>query len=995
VVAEARAADRFWGNIFGGTFGDPVNWQGGSAAGPGDVAHLGLTTNPLLLQRIYTVDFAANATNQALVIEDDFVTFDLNGNTYITTLASGNEIGTVSGRSGRLTITDGIMNVDLGSELFIGSVANAAGALTVTTGGELGSLGGKPLVVVGQLGSGTLTVENGGLIDSASVTIGNQAGSDGTATITGAASELTAEGLVIGGAGTGTLNIDGGSVTSASPVIIGEAAGSQGEVNVTTGTLTIINNDNLGGTEVFVGNSGTGTLNVEAGGHLSVMEVGMAVGRNPGSTGTVTILGTATIRFIGVRSGSTLNILDGGRIDAITSPGTAASLNIGGAVNVDGSGSVFDSDRDIWIGFTESEATLNVTNGGMVTVADFANIEIGLNPDSVGTLNITNGGVVRFAAFGKVLIGNEFNSDGVVNVSGPGSKLTCNELLFGGPFQSNGAATGALNITMGGEVTSTRSEIGIFERLGDVVTIDGAGSIWTNTGELDAGGLASAAIVVRNGAELRSGAMRVGQTGLGTLHVSSGAVVIVDDSIETASEPLSSGTIMVEDEGSTLTASDLYVGGSAGAAGGTGRIEIQDGSVNVDRLHVWETGDVQITGGTLNVASSLTTSVDGDLVFSGGTLSVPSNALQLAPQSFHWTGGTLHLVASDLTVGAGGLFGDSLLLNSRMNLQLDGALHVESGASLVAGGGDVSAAGGLNDGTLSLIGGSLTYTQPAVNNGNLDALRATLSFPGDGIANEIGLTNQGVLTLADTTVNGDVHSPAGSSIQVAGGVVFNGLVSGSGSFPGAGSVTFNGGFSPGDSPAAVPFGGDVTFGPNNALEIELAGTTPGAEYDQLLVADTASLDGILNVSLLGGFLPALGDSFTILTAGGGVSGTFADELLPTLAAGLEWDVLYNPNDVTLAVLSLGPDCILGDTGPCDGRVDIDDLNAVRNHFGAMGDPDGTLAGDAFPFDGLVNIDDLNAVRNNFGSVAAAVPEPSTCVLFCLCALFHLTAPRRR
>jgi len=69
----------------------------------------------------------------------------------------------------------------------------------------------------------------------------------------------------------------------------------------------------------------------------------------------------------------------------------------------------------------------------------------------------------------------------------------------------------------------------------------------------------------------------------------------------------------------------------------------------------------------------------------------------------------------------------------------------------------------------------------------------------------------------------------------------------------------------------------------------------------------------------------------------------------------------------------------GDTNG-DGRVDIDDLNAVRNNFGAMGDPDGTLDGDAFPFDGLVDIDDLNAVRNNFGAMAAPVPEAATWIL---------------
>jgi len=65
----------------------------------------------------------------------------------------------------------------------------------------------------------------------------------------------------------------------------------------------------------------------------------------------------------------------------------------------------------------------------------------------------------------------------------------------------------------------------------------------------------------------------------------------------------------------------------------------------------------------------------------------------------------------------------------------------------------------------------------------------------------------------------------------------------------------------------------------------------------------------------------------------------------------------------------------GDTNG-DGNVDINDLNAVRNNFGATGAADGSLVGDTVPWDGQLNIDDLNAVRNHFGAgTPAAVPEP--------------------
>jgi exodeoxyribonuclease-3 len=81
-------------------------------------------------------------------------------------------------------------------------------------------------------------------------------------------------------------------------------------------------------------------------------------------------------------------------------------------------------------------------------------------------------------------------------------------------------------------------------------------------------------------------------------------------------------------------------------------------------------------------------------------------------------------------------------------------------------------------------------------------------------------------------------------------------------------------------------------------------------------------------------------------------------------------VLYEP-------FSTG--CPDGDSnGDC--RVDLADLNAVRNQFGEVGLG---LAGDV-NFDGTIDLADLNAVRNHFGEENTAVPEPSTIALaFCV------------
>jgi len=178
--------------------------------------------------------------------------------------------------------------------------------------------------------------------------------------------------------------------------------------------------------------------------------------------------------------------------------------------------------------------------------------------------------------------------------------------------------------------------------------------------------------------------------------------------------------------------------------------------------------------------------------------------------------------------------------------------------------------------------------------------------------------NNNRLNLIDVVVNGDVHSPTGSEIQVAGSVTFNGLVSGGANFPGAGLVIFNGGYDPGDSPAEVTFNGDLNFGPANTLTMELGGTTGGDEYDRLDVLGTLSLDGTMNVTLIDGFVPANGDTFDLLDWGS-LDGTFDTVNLPSLAPGLAWDdsALYTtgelhvtPEPGTLALAAIGAMTIL-------------------------------------------------------------------------------------
>ena len=116
-----------------------------------------------------------------------------------------------------------------------------------------------------------------------------------------------------------------------------------------------------------------------------------------------------------------------------------------------------------------------------------------------------------------------------------------------------------------------------------------------------------------------------------------------------------------------------------------------------------------------------------------------------------------------------------------------------------------------------------------------------------------------------------------------------------GSLIGQGSVQADinnaGVLSPGNSAGQIDVTGSYTQTIDGTLAIEIGGLAAGTEYDRLNTV-TAELAGTLDVELFNGFTPSLSDSFEILTATTGITGTFDNLLLPALAGNLAWNVLY-------------------------------------------------------------------------------------------------------
>ncbi len=146
----------------------------------------------------------------------------------------------------------------------------------------------------------------------------------------------------IGGSTARIANIFAGNVTNSNPASIGYAAGETGTVNVLNGRTWEITNF------LYVGNEGSGTLNVQAGSTLKNSSNGY-IGHATGSTGVVTVTGAgsqwqaSSSLYVGNQGAGTLTIADGGKVTPnsgelrlAAAAGSQGTLNLNGTPGIRG-----------------------------------------------------------------------------------------------------------------------------------------------------------------------------------------------------------------------------------------------------------------------------------------------------------------------------------------------------------------------------------------------------------------------------------------------------------------------------------------------------------------------------------------------------------------------------------------------------------------------------------------------------------------------------------
>ncbi|MDO4894682.1 autotransporter outer membrane beta-barrel domain-containing protein, partial [Moraxella sp.] len=177
----------------------------------------------------------------------------------------------VIGALGKGDLTTNKSTINLASTLSVGDNTGSVGVATLSDT----NLTATDLIAIGAKGTGTLTFNNTATsynpasttkISTSKLIVGQFTGGTGTMTVNGASPLQVTDSMIVGGGGTGTLTINKNSKytvghTKAGTVYIGGSNINQ--VQGGTGTL-IIKDSTLVTDEIIVGNTGKGTLRLEA-----------------------------------------------------------------------------------------------------------------------------------------------------------------------------------------------------------------------------------------------------------------------------------------------------------------------------------------------------------------------------------------------------------------------------------------------------------------------------------------------------------------------------------------------------------------------------------------------------------------------------------------------------------------------------------------------------------------------------------------------------------
>ncbi len=648
---------------------------------------------------------------------------------------------------------------------------------------------------------------------------------------------------------------------------------------------------------------------------------------------------------------------------AVTNTGTLEATN-GATLALSGSGTVTNTGGTLHADPASIVSLYGVTiNGGTLTTSGTGTIQATccLNYSTLNgvTLNGTfslignNIGYLGGAITdnGSMLINSGATLDivGAVPLKGSGSLTISNNSALMGYAQAAGASlTSQIPIQGAGSITpssgsSFTNQATVNANQTNPLTINSGNGTVTNTGTLEA----------TNGATLALDNGTVTNTG-GTIHADPASIVSLYNITVSGGTLTTSGTGTIEAvcclgystlDGVTLNGNGTFqwISNNIGylhgtitnnssmkftAPSGTSVIMDVNGAVTLKGIGTLTStnsnnqimGYAQSTGASLLNQSTIQGTVgisaqNGNTITNQGTIYAnETNPLTIGMGNggtFTNMGmGTLKVKkGSAMYVTGGGFnnFSGSTLTGGKYmvsgTLGFDGANIATNAAGITLTGStsqiinDLNSANALANlatntttGSLSLMSGKMLVT--AGNFSNAGKLTV-----GVGSGFQSGNTPNGsyTQTAGMTTVDGALSAPTGMSISA-------GMLFGKGTI--ASAVQSSGKVNPGDSATKtgkLSINGSYTQNTAGALNISIGGLTVGTQYGQLAVSNGVSLKGTLNIKVINGFIPVMGNTFIILT-GNPVSGTFGTVNGTTIPTGGHFTVAYNPTNVTMTVV---------------------------------------------------------------------------------------------
>ncbi|MCO6404083.1 autotransporter domain-containing protein [Aurantimonas endophytica] len=772
-----------------------------------------------------------------------------------------------------------------------GDVSNAGTvvfdqAVNATLAGSIGGLSGTDGGMV-KRGAGTLTL--GGIssldwaIDDGGLsTAANRFGGD---VAIGTNGRLTFD-QAVGGFYAGALSGSGQFLKTGSGALslTGDSSGYAGDTAVTGGTLTIAGI--LGGDTTVSG--AVLTVNGTLGGDAAIDDAGTLAGSGTIS-GAVTVAGDSTLAGVagGTLEMGSLSLAEGSTLDvSLRAAGDPTLFDVAGDLTLDGTLNVMDAG-----GF----------GAGIYRLFDYG----GVLTDNGLTLGGTPGDVQASDLSVQTALAAQVNLVSTAGAAlsfwdGGNAVLHDNDAIDGG----SGAWTlGGRNWTgMDGAVN------GPYKPNPSLAVFGGA----AGTVVLDADGLAATGLQFASGGyQLTGGSLElVGANGATAIRVGDGSAASATMTATISSSLTGEGALVKSDQGTLVLTGDNSYGGGTQIQGGVLQVSSDSNLGTAAGGLTLAGGAMRYGGGFASARSVLLASLEGridtngyDALLSGSV----ANAFGTDGTLVKLGTGTLTLAgisSLDWSVEAGRLVSASD--------RFRGDVAIGTGGSFIFD----QAVGGSYAGSLSGAG--------------------QLSFTGGGAVRLTGDSSgfAGLSTVTSSTLV--VDDMLGGVLLVGDG----GRLQGSGT---VGSTTLASGstVAPGNSIGTLSVAGDLTFLAGSAYEVEV--NPAGTDSDRIAVTGTAFLEGgsVVHVGMTGAYDPT--STYTILTAGAGVAGTF--DAVSSRFAFLDPMLGYGANDVTLTLER--------------NDVGFGEVGETRNQIAAAEGVESLNSGNAV-FDAVVQLDATNA-----------------------------------